>query len=218
MDRRAFLSVSGAAAAAVATPSAKAASDTNRSQQIAPPPATTASAFPNVVLRTPDGKALRFYDDLVKDKIFLINMFFVACTDGACPMVTANLARVQPLLGKRLGRDIFMYSISLDPVQDTPESLRAYTAHFKVGPGWLFLTGDKEKPEEIEGLRKALGYSDPDPKEDVKKTTHTGLALMGNEPLDRYVFCPTLAEPSELKRVLSYLDWPKGWSKDRRQS
>lgn len=216
MDRRALLSVSGAAAVVAAVPSAKAATHTNRLQPIAPSPATVASSFPNVVLRTPDGKALRFYDDLVKNKIFLINMFFVACTDGVCPMVTANLSRVQSLLGKRLGRDIFMYSISLDPMKDTPESLRAYTAHFKVSPGWLFLTADK--PDDIERLRKALGYSDPDPKVDAQKTTHTGLALMGNEPLDRYVFCPTLAEPKELKRVLSYLDWPKGWPKNHRPS
>lgn len=214
MNRRILLSASGTATTA---PSAPAASNPKRpSQRIAPPPATTASTFPNVVLRTPDGKVFKFVDDLVKNKIFLINMFFVACTDGVCPMVTANLARVQPLLGQRLGRDMFMYSISLDPLKDTPESLRAYTAHFEINPGWLFLTG--ENPDDIERLRKALGYFDPDPKVDADKTTHTGLALMGNEPLDRYVFCPTLAEPREIKRVLSYLDWPKGWPKDRRQS
>lgn len=211
MDRRTFLSWSGAAAAATTVPSAKAASDTHGVRRIAPPPATTASSFPNVVLRTQDGKAVKFYDDLVKGKIFLINMFYVACTDGQCPLVTANLTRIQTLLGKRLGHDTFMYSISLDPAKDTPESLRAYAAHFNVRPGWLFLTADK--PDDIEQLRRALGYSDPDPVVDAKKTTHTGLALMGNEPLDRYVFCPTLAEPSELKRVLGYLDWPKGWRK-----
>ena len=215
MDRRSFFSLSGAGAALTLAPRIGAAtSAVSNLQRIAPDPTPTALMLPNVMLRTQDNKPVRLYEDLLKDKIFLINMFFVACTDGQCPLVTANLARVQPLLGKRLGRDIFMYSISLDPVKDTPESLRAYTAHFNVRPGWLFLTGDKL--DDIERLRKALGYWDPDPKVDAEKTTHTGIATMGNESLDRWVACPTLAEPREIKRVLSYLDWPKGWNRKKR--
>lgn len=182
-------------------------------RRVAPDPTPTALTLPNVMLCTQDNKRVRLYDDLLKDKIFLINMFFVACTDGQCPTVTANLSRVQPLIGDRLGRDIFMYSISLDPVRDRPESLKAYSGHFKVRPGWLLLTG--EKPDDIERLRKALGFWDPDPKVDAQKTSHTGLVMMGNEPLDRWAKCPTLAQPREIHRVLSYLDWPKGWQKRR---
>lgn len=215
MNRRTFLSLSGTGAALSLAQYGGAAASTRR---IAPTPTSTALALPNVVLRTQDNKKVRLYEDLLKDKIFLINMFFVACTDGVCPVATANLSRVQSLLGKRLGRDIFMYSISLDPVKDTPESLRAYTKFFNVDPGWLFLTGDQEKPDEIETLRKALGFWDPDPKVDLDKTSHTGLARLGNEPLDRWTSCPTLAEPREIRRVISYLDWPKGWSKNHRQS
>ncbi len=207
MDRRAFLSLSGAAAAVAAGPG----STTTSARRVAPDPVPTALALPNLTLWTHEKKKVRLYDDLLKDKIFLINMFFVACTDGKCPMVTANLARVQPLLGPRLGRDMFMYSISLNPVMDTPESLHAYAKFFNVQPGWLFLTGDKEKPDEIEHLRKALGYWDPDPKRDADKTSHIGLVRVGNEPLDRWTSCPTLAEPREIARVVSYLDWPKGW-------
>lgn len=209
MDRRTFLSLSGAGAALALTPHIGAAkSAAGNAQRIAPDPTPTALTLPNVVLRTQDNKPVRLYEDLLKDKIFLINMFFVACTDGQCPMVTANLARVQPLLGARLGRDIFMYSISLNPQQDRPVSLKAYAAHFKPRPGWLFLTG--ENLDDIERLRKALGYWDPDPKVDALKTTHIGIAQMGNERLDRWVACPTLAKPREIRRILSYLDWPKG--------
>lgn len=212
MDRRTFLSVSGTAGVALTLApytgaTVSAASDTQRS---APNPTPTALALPNVILRTQDNRKVRLYEDLLKDKIFLINLFFVTCTDGQCPLVTANLSRVQPLLGKRLGSDIFMYSISLDPVLDRPESLKTYSAHFNLHPGWLFLTG--ENFDDIERLRKALGYWDPDPKVDAQKTSHTGIAMMGNEPLDRWIGCPTLAEPREIKRALSYLDWPKGWA------
>lgn len=208
MNRRTFLSLPGAGAALALAPNAGA----EGTQRIAPKPTPTALALPDVVLLTQDNKKVRVYEDLLKGKIFLINMFFVACTDGKCPLVTANLVRVQRLLGERLGRDIFMYSISLDPVHDRPESIKSYSAYFNVRPGWLFLTG--EKTEDIERLRKALGYWDPDPKVDAQKTSHTGLARLGNEPLDRWTSCPTMAEPREITRVLSYLDWPKGWPKN----
>lgn len=210
MDRRAFLSLSGAVAAG---PSLAAAPDTAPpARRVAPDPVSAALALPNLTLWTHEKKKVRLYDDLLKDKICLINMFFVACTDGQCPLITANLARVQPLIGERLGRDIFMYSISLNPVMDTPESLHAYVKHFNVRPGWLFLTGDKDKPDEIERLRRALGYWDPDPELDKDKTTHIGLVRVGNEPVDRWTSAPTLAEPREIARMLSYVDWPKGWT------
>ncbi|BAV33269.1 electron transporter SenC [Sulfuricaulis limicola] len=219
MDRRAFLSLSGAAGTVAAGPGWAATPETaTPARRVAPDPVPTALALPNLTLWTHENKKVRLYDDLLKDKIFLINMFFVACTDGQCPLITANLARVQPLIGERLGRDIFMYSISLNPVMDTPESLHAYVKHFNVRPGWLFLTGDKDKPDEIEHLRKALGYWDPDPELDKDKTTHIGLVRVGNEPVDRWTSAPTLAEPREIARMLSYVDWPKGWTGRRHRA
>lgn len=206
MQRRDFLTTIGAAAAA---PMTRAAGASAASTRVAPPPTPRAQRLPNVRLRTQDDKEVRLYEDLLRDKIFMINLFFVTCTDGACPMATANLARVQPLLGPRLGRDMFMYSITLDPVRDTPESLRAYSALFKPKPGWLFLTG---AAADIERLRRALGYWDPDPVRDARKTTHAGIAMIGNEPLDRWTSCPTRAVPREIARVVSYVDWPKGWT------
>src|SRR5215510_2083471 len=65
--------------------------------------------FPNVALTTHEGRKVRFYDDLIKDKIVTINFMYADC-DGVCPGITANLARVQKLLGDRVGRDIFMLS------------------------------------------------------------------------------------------------------------
>lgn len=214
MQRRAFLTSLGTAATGVAAaPLALASADTVApSQRIAPPPTPRARLLPNVRLRTQDNQEVRLYEDLLKDKIFMINMFFVTCTDGVCPMATANLAKVQPLIGSRLGKDIFMYSITLDPVRDTHESLKAYSALFQPKPGWLFLTGERD---DIERLRRALGYWDPDPKRDAIKTTHAGMAMLGNEPLDRWTGCPTRAAPREIWRVLSYLDWPKGWRNSR---
>lgn len=210
MQRRQFL-ISSAAAVAATLPFAGASpsADAKRGQRIAPKPQSKAHNLPNVVLRTQDDKPVRLYEDLLQGKIFLINTFFVTCTDGACPVATANLAKVQPLIGPRLGRDIFMYSLTLDPQRDTPASLKAYSALFRPKPGWLFLTGDAP---DIDCLRRALGYWDPDPERDADKTNHAGMAMIGNESLDRWTTCPTRAEPREIARVLSYVDWPKDWT------
>src|SRR5262245_13028043 len=111
------------------------------------------SYFPDAKVVTQDGKTLQFYDDLIKDKIFVISFLFTSCKD-VCPLATARLAELQDKLGDSMGRDIFFYSISIDPETDTPERLKGYANAFRAGPGWLFLTG---KPEEIHAIRHKLG-------------------------------------------------------------
>jgi len=109
--------------------------------------------FPDAIVVTHDGRTLRFYDDLIKDKIFVISFLFTTCRD-ICPLATARLAELQEKLGDSMGRDIFFYSLSIDPETDTPERLKEYAKTFGAGPGWLFLTG---KPEDIHIIRHKLG-------------------------------------------------------------
>jgi len=92
-------------------------------------------SFPNVTLTTHEGRKVKFYDDLIKDKIVIINFMYVKC-DGKCPVTTANLVEVQKLLGDRIGKDIFIYSITLKPEEDTPRVLKQYAKAYKVGKGW----------------------------------------------------------------------------------
>jgi protein SCO1/2 len=106
--------------------------------------------------------------------------------------MTQNLADVQRLLGDRVGRDVFMYSLSLQPTEDTPERLAAYAAGFGVKPGWLFLTGD---PAELDLLRRRLGFADSDPVQDADLTQHIGIVRIGNEPLNRWLMAPALLPP-----------------------
>jgi len=82
-----------------------------------------AGYFPNVLLRTHENQQVRFYDDLIRGKCVMITMLYASC-EGICPRMTSNLARVQQLLGERVGRDIFMYSLTLKPQQDMPEVLK----------------------------------------------------------------------------------------------
>jgi len=112
-----------------------------------------ANYFPNVPLITHEGKSVRFFDDLIKDKVVVINFIYTRCPDS-CPLETARLVELQQILGDRVGRDVFMYSISIDPKRDTPEVLKDYAKKFRVGPGWLFLTGQEA---DITLIRKKLG-------------------------------------------------------------
>jgi protein SCO1 len=102
-----------------------------------------ADYFPNVPLITQDGKTVHFYDDLLKGKIVAIDLIYTRCQDS-CPLETARLAQVQRMLGDRVGKDIFFYSISIDPKRDTPAELKAYAEKFHAGQGWLFLQGKQE--------------------------------------------------------------------------
>src|SRR5262245_16511185 len=113
---------------------------------------------PNVPVITQDGKVLNFYDDLIKDKIVVLSFVYTSCKD-ICPLSTARLGEAQDKLGDRVGRDIFFYSISIEPERDTPERLKQYADAFHAGPGWLFLTG---LPEDIKLIRDKFGDRRPD--------------------------------------------------------
>ena len=129
--------------------------------------------------------------------------------EGFCPAITSNLVKVQKLLGRRVGRDIFMYSITLKPEEDTPSALRNYAQMHGAEPGWVFLTG---QPADIELLRRKLGFTDPDPIVDADKSNHIGNVRYGNEALQFWAACPGLAKPEWIVESISWVDWPKNKS------
>jgi protein SCO1 len=163
--------------------------------------------LPNVELITHEGKKVRFYDDLVKDKIVVINFMYTECADGTCPITSANLARVQKLLGRgRMGHDIFFCSITLTPRHDTPAVLKKYAKAYGAGPGWIFLTGNEQN---IELLRRKLGFTDLDPKLDGDKASHIGNIRYGNEALQLWAACPGNASAAYIAKQISWVDWPE---------
>ena len=112
-----------------------------------------AAKFTNAVLRTQDNKEVKFYDDLIKGKQCVINLMYAEC-HGACPLVTTVLKRTYRDLKDRMGKDLFFYSISVKPEDDSPAALKHYAQMRKADlPGWYFLTGD---PYDIETIRFRL--------------------------------------------------------------
>lgn len=163
-------------------------------------PGYDAQRFPNVALRTQDGASVRFYDDLIKGKVVMINFMFTTCT-SICPRTTANLVKVEEILGERLGRDVWIVSVSVDPATDTPDVLREYAARYGTKPGWQFVTG---KGKDIDLIRRKLGVYD----DDGDKTKHSGVLIYGNEATGQWAATPALADPATIARSVMRLVRP----------
>jgi protein SCO1/2 len=155
--------------------------------------------FPDLVLRTQDGEPVRLHTDLLKGKTVLVHFFYAGGKDGMFPDETGNLVEVQRLLAERCGRDVFMYSFTLDPRVDTPERLKTYRASYPIAPGWTFVTGSKR---DMALCRARFGIADPDPALDRVPARLTNLVLLGNEPHERWLAAPALSNPAFLLEQL----------------
>ena len=161
--------------------------------------------LPNVPLVTQDGARVRFYDDLVRDRKVVLT--FVS-SDAVAPSTTVagNLAKLQRFFGARVGRDMFLYSISRTPERDPPAVLREWARQNAAGPGWTFLTGE---PADVEQLRRGLGFVSPDPAEDADPAFAVGQLRHGVEAEMRWGHCQALASPRVIAHAL-LLDFGQG--------
>ena len=159
--------------------------------------------LPNVPLVAHTGETYNFYDDLVRDRTILINFFVVGCTEGRCPNANANLRKVQDMFGERMGKDVFFYSITLEPEKDTVPILKEYAEDiFEAGPGWLFLTG---KSADIEHLRVSQGFVDPDPERDRDVSNHASTARLIIDNKNRWAMVPLNTSPRYIYTTLNTL-------------
>jgi protein SCO1 len=170
-----------------------------------------ADLIPNVQLLTHEGKQVRFYDDLVKGRQVLINMMYANCS-GFCPAVTSRLVEVHRTLEQRMGRDLFMYSISLKPTEDDPAALKSFAEmHGALLPGWTFLTGDAY---DIDTLRYALFRHDHI-KIDLEPDSHAGKLRIINDAINRWTHVAPLASKMTVLQHISWADPPKTWQQQQ---
>ena len=168
-------------------------------QKSSPQPSAGAKAlspaekyFSDVELINQDGQKMRFYSDVLKNKVVVINSFFTTCT-SVCPPMNRNLERLQEALGERLGKEAFLVSISVDPETDTPPRLKEYARRFHARPGWIFLTGKKENVDWA--LYKLGQYVET-------KDDHTTIIIIGNEPKGLWKKAFGLTKPDELMKIV----------------
>jgi protein SCO1/2 len=157
--------------------------------------------FPNIELVTQDGVKVTFYDDLLKDKIVVLNMMYAHC-EGVCPTITSNLKNVRKLLREQVNHDVHIYSLTIKPEEDSPAALKEYAEmHGIQDRHWSFLTG---KPEDVDRLRHLLGFADPNSELDRDKSRHSGMLRYGNEPLAIWGSCQGSGEPSWIAQEIGF--------------
>jgi protein SCO1/2 len=166
----------------------------------APPKGNAATAakpsIPDVEVVDQDGRKSRFYTDLVKGKMVIINFVFTSCT-YVCPMQGANFARLQTALGDRLGRDIHLISVSTDPLVDTPERLKAWGERFGAKPGWTLVTGGKDEMDKL--LQSLTGDA-------ARRGEHSPVVLLGDFEKGAWVRAYALAEPERYLQLFADLN------------
>lgn len=163
--------------------------------------------FTNARLRTHENKEVRFYDDLIKGKQVLINLMYATC-EGTCPLITSNLVKVYKALKDRMGKDLFMYSITIKPEDDDPAALKGYAEmHKALLPGWTFLTGD---PYDIETIRYRL-FNMNHIAVDTDPYTHTSFLLIINDATNRWLHVDPQISLFGVLRKISWADPPKSY-------
>ena len=132
---------------------------------------STSVSVPDVQVVTQNGARLRFSSELIKGRIAIVTGFFTSCT-AMCPITQESLANVAKLLGPRVGKDVVIVSLSVDPETDTPARMKAWAEKFHLGPGWTLASGNKA---DVQTLLKSLGLAVDLPQR------HQSLLMVGGE-------------------------------------
>jgi protein SCO1 len=158
-----------------------------------------ASDFSNIKLRTQDDRDVDFYD-LIKNKTVIVNFMYTRCEGGICEPSTRNLVQVQKALGERLGKDVFIYSITLDPANDTPAVLKEYANALRRKFGLANLNPN---------LRNKLGLPQQSAAVDADPKRHAGMMLVRNDAFNKEVKVSVTARPAEVEQIINRMKPPE---------
>lgn len=148
--------------------------------------------FGDVPLVDQSGRTVRFYSDLLKGRVVVIHSFYTTC-GSVCPVILRNMAEIQEAFSDRLGRDLYLLSITVDPAHDTPERLRATAARLRARPGWFFLTGSQANVDRV--LYRLGFYVEA-------RDDHSTLVIVGSERRGHWRKVFGFADPSVLARIV----------------
>jgi len=144
--------------------------------------------LPEVNLIDQEGRATRFRSDVIGDRIVVMNFIYTSCKT-TCPMASAIFGYVQERLGERLGGEVMLVSLTIDPVTDRPARLQAYAAQHHPKPGWLWLTGEKVAVDQV--LNGVGAYS-------ANVTEHPAMVLIGDGRTGQWMRLVGFPTPDEI--------------------
>jgi cytochrome oxidase Cu insertion factor (SCO1/SenC/PrrC family) len=145
--------------------------------------------FPNNVLVDHDGNSLRFFDDLLRDRLVLMHVLFTRCT-GVCPPIIQNLKNTCAILEDRLGPEVVILSITVDPEFDNVERMKAYHDDAELpDDGWLLLGGEEADVKQV--LTKIGAWTS-------FKEDHNGWLILGNTRTGDWRKLQAMASPLQI--------------------
>ncbi len=142
-----------------------------------------------------NGSPIDFARDAIKDRIVAINFIYSSCRT-LCPLSSATFKLLQDRLSDRLGKDVWLISLTLDPQSDTPDRLREFADQFEPAPAWLWLTG---APANMETVLQGLGVSVANFRE------HAPLTLIGDAKFGRWTQLNAMPSPTQIEAELKRL-------------
>jgi protein SCO1/2 len=150
--------------------------------------------FTDLTLITHEGREVRFFSDLLKDKLVVINFFYTNCPTAQISLIT--LFKLQKRVGDQLGKTLHFLSISVDPERDTLKAVQEYASRYNPKPGWMFLTG---KSEHLRTINLKLGNRNPAPE------AHLQVFLLGNLKTGKWLRLPETAPAFSVEEGLRTL-------------
>lgn len=154
--------------------------------------------FPDLLLRDHEGREVRFYSDLIKDKVVVLSFFYTSCT-YTCSIQGKNFSSLQSLLGERLGKSVFLVSVTTDPAKDTPAQLKAWGKRYDIQPGWTLVTGDVSQMNKL--LRPFTGNP-------AGQGMHLPTTFIANDKTGLWTSAAGLFAPEEVLNALNSVSQP----------
>jgi len=152
--------------------------------------------IPDLMLLDQDGKKVRFYSDLLKDRVVVMSFFYTSC-EYLCSMQGEVFSKLQALLGERAGKSVFLISVTLDPATDAPEKLKAWGARYGVKPGWTLVTGEESEMNRL--LVKMTGGS-------AGRNMHSAVTFIGNDRKGAWVGADGVSAPEDLLKIIDEVE------------
>lgn len=152
-------------------------------------------SIPDVLVRDQEGRKVRFYSDLIKDKVVVLNFFYTSCT-YTCTMQGRTFSKLQSLLGDRMGKSVYLISVTTDPVKDNPEKLQAWAKRYQLKAGWTLVTGDESEINKI--LVQLTGGS-------AGAGMHFPVTFVVNDQKGTWISSTEIVAPEQLLKTVDYL-------------
>ena len=151
--------------------------------------------IPDLEVRDQDGRKIRFYSDLIKDKVVVLSFFYTSCSNS-CTLQGQTFSKLQSLLGDRLGKSVYMISVTTDPSRDDSAKLKSWGKRYDVQDGWTLVTGKEAEMNKLllpfTGMGAGAG-------------THLPATFVGNQKTGVWTSASGVFDPQALLDAVDYV-------------